>query len=83
MRLFFQFLLDVGYFLISKFPEIDFVLPPDLVGGASSILSCVAYFIPFATLVPLFSLKFLVVSFRIVVAVFKFVKSFIPFISGG
>lgn len=83
MSVFFSFLLKVGYFLIDKLPAIDFVLPFEMVNQASVILSGVAYFIPFATLIPLFTLKLTVVGFRIAVAVFKFVKSFIPGISGG
>lgn len=83
MSIFFSFLLKIGYFLIDKLPSIYFVLPLEMVNQASVILSGVAYFIPFATLIPLFALKIYVINFRVAVAVFKFVKSFIPGISGG
>lgn len=83
MSTFFGFLLKLGYLLIDKLPSISFALPVEIVNQAVDMLTGVAYFIPFATLIPLFALKMAIINFRIALAVLKFVKSFIPGISGG
>lgn len=83
MSTFFSFLLKVGYLLISNLPSLDFVMPDDIVSGAVSIFSGIAYFLPMTSIIALFNIKISVIVFRIAVAVFKFVKSFIPGISGG
>lgn len=73
-----KFFLNLGLKMLKILPSLSFVIPPDIVSGATFIFSGIGYFLPINAIVALFSVKMIVITFRLVLAVLKIVKSFLP-----
>lgn len=73
----------LGITLLDALPSLDFTLPMSFMDNISGFFNGVAFFLPVGSLLALFEIKMLVISFRLFWALCMRVKSFIPTISGG
>lgn len=68
--------------IIGKLPDFNMTVPADIAPAIATIFGGIAYFLPISALMPLIFYKFFIHSGKAVIAIIKFVKSFIPTMGG-
>lgn len=70
------------FFVLDKIPVISFTLPESVFTSLTTILNGISFFVPIALLTPIFIFEIAWFGFKMVLAIVRLVKSFIPTMGG-
>lgn len=77
-----EFILSPVTWLINVIPSPNITIPVDVFSNMGDVFGAIGYIVPWKGLLPIFTISFSIVGFRILWAIILRIKSFIPTLGG-